>query len=184
VRDVASPGFTETLERLWLEEGGFDACIYCAGIGSVLKLPNLSNEARVFDVNLTAMVRTMEVLVPRWIERRAGHFIGLSSLADCFYNTDAPSYSASKAGFSHYLVSMALKLRGYGITVTNVRFGFVDTKMAQASRRPLMITPEMAATHVLRCLERRPVQLSVPKLAAGFVQGVRWIQSLRVWAAS
>ena len=52
-------------------------CIYCAGIGSALTLPDPSHEARVFDVNLTGMVRTMEVLVPHWIERRAGHFVGL-----------------------------------------------------------------------------------------------------------
>jgi NAD(P)-dependent dehydrogenase (short-subunit alcohol dehydrogenase family) len=181
VHDVAAPGFTELLQRLWREENGFDACIYCAGIGSGLRLPDLSNEVRVFDVNLTGMVRTMEVLVPHWIERRAGHFVGLSSLADRFYNIEAPSYSASKAGFSHYLLSMALKLRGCGISVTNIRFGFVDTKMAQASKKPLMITPERAALHILGCLERRPMQLSVPRLAAAFVQGVRWMQGLRVW---
>jgi NAD(P)-dependent dehydrogenase (short-subunit alcohol dehydrogenase family) len=183
VRDVASPDYAESLQRLWLEEGGFDACIYCAGIGSALKLPDLSNESRVFDVNLTGMVRTMEVLVPHWIERGAGHFIGLSSLADRFYNFEAPSYSASKAGCSHYLISMAFALREYGIAVTNVRFGFVDTKMAKASKRPLMISAEAAAGHVLRCLDKRPVQLSVPKLAAGFVEGVRWMQLLRVWTA-
>jgi len=183
VHDVAAPGFLELLERLWHQEQGFDACVYCAGMGSSLTLPDLSNEARVFDVNLTAMVRTMEVLVPHWIDRRAGHFVGLSSLADGFYNSEAPSYSASKAGFSHYLLSMALRLRGSGITVTNIRFGFVDTKMAQAPRKPLMMTTEAAAAHVLRCLERRPMQLSVPKLAAAFVQGVRWMQTLRVWAA-
>jgi hypothetical protein len=78
---------------------------------------------------------------------------------------------------------MALKLRGSGISVTNIRFGFVDTKMAQASRKPLIITPEVAGGHVLKCLEKRPIQLSVPKLAATFVQGVQWMQSLRVWAA-
>ena len=105
------------------------------------------------------------------------------SLADSFYNSEAPSYSASKAGFSHYLLSMALRLRDSGIRVTNIRFGFVDTKLAQASRKPLMITTEAATGHVLRCLDKRPMQLSVPKLAAAFVQGVRWMQTLRLWAA-
>jgi NAD(P)-dependent dehydrogenase (short-subunit alcohol dehydrogenase family) len=182
VHDVTATGFTEVLQRFWREEHGFDACIYCAGIGSSLKLPDLSNEARVFDVNLTGMVRTMEVLVPHWIERRSGHFVGLSSLADRFYNVEAPSYSASKAGFSHYLLSMAPRLRGHGISVTNIRFGFVDTKMAQAPRKPLIMTPEAAAGHVVKCLEKRPMQLSVPRLAAAFVQSVRLVQSLRVWA--
>jgi len=150
-------------------------------MGSGLELPDLSNEARVFEVNLTAMVRTMKVLVPHWLERRAGHFIGLSSVADDFYNIDAPSYSASKSGFSNYLVSMGLKLRRHGVSVTNVRFGFVDTKMAKAPSRPLLISRDQAARHVIRCLERRPIQLSVPKLAGAFVRAVRWMQSVCVW---
>ena len=183
VQDVASPEYRKLLSRLVVEEGGFDACIYCAGIGSALKLPDLSNEAHVFAVNLTAMVETMEVLVPHWVERRSGHFIGLSSLADGIYSSDAPSYSASKAGFSNYLISMALRLRGTGIGVTTIRFGFVDTKMAQAPSKPLMITPATAARHVVKCLERRPVQLSVPKLAAAVTWAVGCLQSLRVWVA-
>jgi NAD(P)-dependent dehydrogenase (short-subunit alcohol dehydrogenase family) len=183
VCDVTADGFPELLRRLWREEDGFDACIYCAGIGSSLTLPDLSGEAHVIAVNFVAMVRTMEVLVPHWIERRAGHFVGLSSLADRFYNAGAPSYAASKAGFSHYLVSMAFRLREHGISVTNVRFGFVDTKMARATKRPLMIRPDAAARHILACLESRPIQISEPKLVAAFVQGVRWMQSWRVWAA-
>jgi hypothetical protein len=55
--------------------------------------------------------------------------------------------------------------------------------MAKAPQKPLMITPEAAAGHVLRCLEKRPLQLSVPRLAAAFVEGIRWMQVLRRWAA-
>jgi NAD(P)-dependent dehydrogenase (short-subunit alcohol dehydrogenase family) len=103
----------------------------------------------VFEVNLVGMVRTMEALVPDWIERRAGHFIGQSSLADDFYNAHAPSYSASKAAFSSYLVSMAFKLREYRLYVTSIRFGFVDTKMAKAPTRPLVMSRERAIRHVI-----------------------------------
>ena len=181
IQDVASPEYPKLLQRVLDEEGSFDACIYCTGIGSGLELPDLSNEPRVFEVNLLAMVRTMELLVPDWIERRAGHFIGLSSIADDLYNVHAPSYSASKAAFSSYLVAMAFKLRECGVSVTNVRFGFVDTKMAKAPTRPLMMSRERAARHVIRCLERRPIQLTVPKVMGLLVRVIRWTQSVRVW---
>lgn len=124
------------------------------------------------------MVETMEVLVPHWIDRKTGHFVGLSSLADGIYSPDAPSYSASKAGFSNYLLSMVLRLRGKGIGVTNIRFGFVDTKMAQSPSKPLMITPAAAARQVVKCLDRRPMQLSVPKLAAAVIWAIGCLQSL------
>jgi len=181
VADVTSHAYTEVLKCLLLEVGHFDAVIYCAGIGSELELPDLSKECQVFDVNLRAMVHTMALLVPHWLERKTGHFIGLSSIADDLYNADAPSYSASKAAFSNYLIGMGFKLAPLGIAVSNVRFGFVDTKMAKADKKPLMISVDVAAQHVLRCLGKRPLQLTVPKLAGAAVHAARWLQSLKVW---
>ncbi len=181
IMDVASPEYPKLLERLIEEEGPFDACIYCTGMGSGLELPDMSGEPRVFEVNLMGMVRTMEALVPGWIERGEGHFIGLSSLVDDIYNPHAPSYSASKAGFSNYLNSMAFKLRKLGIYVTNVRFGFVNTKMAKANVRPLMMTREKAARKVIRCLKTKPVQLSTPKIMGLLLRAIRNLQSFWVW---
>ena len=181
VQDVAAPEYPAVLQNLLAEEGPFDAGIFCAAIGSELKLPDLSHEARVIDVNFTAMVRTLAVMTPHWLEKKQGHFIGLSSLADDFYNAEAPSYTASKAGFSNYLVSMALKLKPHGLHVTNIRFGFVDTKLPKASWKPLMMTSDQAARHVLGCLKTKPMQLSVPKLVGAAIHGIRFVQSLRIW---
>jgi short-subunit dehydrogenase len=181
VQDIAAPEYPQVLENLLSTEGPFDACIFCAAIGSELRLPDLSQEAHVIEVNFTAMVRTLAALTPDWLQRGNGHFIGLSSLADDFYNPDAPSYTASKAGFSNYLVSMARKLRHRGVFVTNIRFGYVDTKLPKASWKPLMMTADQAARHVVRCLKTHPVQLSVPKLAGAAIHAIRMMQSLRVW---
>lgn len=181
VEDVTSAGYGPLLTRLAGQHNGFDACIYCAGIGSLLKLPDVSRESLVFEVNLVAMVRTLEALLPNWLERRAGHFIALSSLADDFYSSEAPSYSASKAAMSNYLLSMGLKVREFGIAMTNVRFGFVDTKMAKAPWKPMMMTREAAAARVVRCLDTRPLQLTTPKLMGAVVHALRLMQSLRVW---
>jgi hypothetical protein len=76
---------------------------------------------------------------------------------------------------------MALKLKSQGIYVTNIRFGFVDTKLPKASWKPLMMTAEQAAAHVIRCLTTKPMQLSAPKLLGLALHGIRWLQSLRVW---
>jgi hypothetical protein len=46
-------------------------------------------------------------------------------------SSEAPSYHASKAGSSNYLGGLASALKTKGVHVTNVRFGFVDTKMAK-----------------------------------------------------
>ncbi len=181
--DVTSSTYPELLQQLVSQDGPFDVCIYCAAIGSELVLPDLSREAQVVEVNFTAMVRTMAALTPDWIHRGSGHFIGLSSLADDFYNQDAPSYTASKSAFSNYLVSMALKLKSHGVSVTNIRFGYVDTKLPKAERKPMMMTTEKAAEYVLGCMKTKPIQFSVPKVIGAILQGLRWMQSLRVWTS-
>lgn len=180
VQDVAALDYPEVLQRIVTEEGPFDACIYCVGIGSGLKLPDMSKEAHVIDVNFTAMVRTLAVLVPTWMSHHRGHFIGISSLADELYSHTSPSYTASKAGFSHYLVSIAMALKPHGIHVTNIRFGYVDTKLPKAEWKPFMMSADRAAVHVVRCLETKPVQLSVPKIAGACARVIRWFQSVRV----
>ena len=55
--------------------------------------------------------------------------------------------------------------------------------MAKAPQKPLMITPEGGRRPRPQVPEKRPLQLSVPRLAAAFVQGIRWMQVLRLWAA-
>ena len=116
-----------------------DLCIYCAGIGERLDLSDMKREAEVMDVNLLGMVKTASLLIPFMVKRKKGHFIGLSSVSDELLSAEAPSYHASKAGFSNYLEGLALALRPEGVHVTNLRFGFVDTKMAKGNVKPFMI---------------------------------------------
>lgn len=66
--------------------------------------------------------------------------IGVSSLAVELLSAEAPSYHASKAGFSNYLGGLALALKPKGVYVTNVRLGFVDTKMAKGDFNPFMMS--------------------------------------------
>jgi NAD(P)-dependent dehydrogenase (short-subunit alcohol dehydrogenase family) len=103
------------------------------------------------------------------VERGSGHFIGLSSVADVLLSAEAPSYHSSKAGFTSYLESLALALRPRGIYVSNVRFGFVDTKMAKGDVKPFMMTVDRAAGHMVDCIHRKPVRLTAPRIVIPLV---------------
>ncbi|GJL66288.1 MAG: hypothetical protein NPIRA05_12590 [Nitrospirales bacterium] len=67
--------------------------------------------------------------------------------------------------------------------MTNIRFGYVDTKLPGAARKPLMMSIAQATDYVLRCMKTRPIQLSVPKLAGAILCSLRWMQSFRVWTS-
>lgn len=164
--DVASPEYPQRLADVIAAHGGFDVCIYLAGIGHGFDVEDLPGDRQVFAVNLIAVLHTIEAIVPAMRRRGGGHIIALSSLADQLVIKDAISYSASKAGLSSYLKGLRLALRPHQIAVTNVRFGFVDTKMADAPVKPLMISVEKAAKKLLQTLETLPAQLAYPRSAA------------------
>jgi NAD(P)-dependent dehydrogenase (short-subunit alcohol dehydrogenase family) len=179
VADVRSPTFGEALRELSTAQA-LDTCIYCAGIGEPIDPEDLTSDLRVFDVNLMGAVATAAIVIPAMVRAGSGHFVVLSSQADEISSPQAPSYAASKAALSSYFEGLALALRPRGVAVTNVRFGFVDTKMAKASARPFLISAEKAASVVVRALRARPVRITYPLRMAILVAILRWFGRWRV----
>jgi len=158
------------LKKIVKDEDVPDLCVYCPGIGELLDLDDMETDLRTFDVNLIGMVRTASVVIPVMEEKGAGHFIGLSSFADAMLSYDSPAYHASKAGFSSYLESMALVLEDTPVKITNVRFGFVNTKMAKGDVKPFLISVEKAVDHLLKCIKKKPARYSAPKVVIPFIR--------------
>ncbi|MBN1621753.1 MAG: SDR family NAD(P)-dependent oxidoreductase [Endomicrobiales bacterium] len=164
VANVQDNNYVEHLKSIIDDNKPIDSCIYCAGIGELLDPSNMEKETEIFNVNLIGMVKTVTHVIPSMLRSGKGHFIGLSSVADEMLSSEAPSYHASKAGFSNYLESLALHLKPKGVFVTNVRFGFVDTKMAKSNIKPFMMSVDQAVIHLLKCIEKKPARYTAPKI--------------------
>lgn len=162
VLDVTAPGYRAALGGVVERRGPFDAAIYCAGVGELFRLDDVGAQRAAFEVNLLGAVDTFEVLAPAWRAARRGHFVVLSSLADKLVGPHAPAYNASKAAVTSYFESLALAVRPHGIAVTNVRLGFVDTKMAKSPVKPFLMSRDRAVRVVERALARRPIRRSAP----------------------
>lgn len=178
--EVQNVKYQDLLKSVLNKPENITLCVYCAGIGELLDFHNMETDIRVVDVNLISMVKTAAAVIPRMVDQGYGHFIGLSSFADDMLSYDAPGYHASKAGFSNYLESMALALKSRGVHVTNVRFGFVDTKMAKGNFRPLMMSVEKAVDHLVRCIDKKPIRYSAPRVAIPLVKFRKWMLNLKV----
>jgi NAD(P)-dependent dehydrogenase (short-subunit alcohol dehydrogenase family) len=174
VIDASSPTFREALTAV--VPARVDLCVYCAGIGEAFDPSDLAMDATTVRVNFEAMVSCAAAVIPSMVRARDGHFVGLSSIGDGV-SSDAPAYAASKAGVSSYLAGLALALRPKGVFVTNVRFGFVDTKMAKSPVKPWMISVDQACDVLARVLRTRPAVRSFPRKMAALV----WL--LDRWAA-
>jgi short-subunit dehydrogenase len=167
--------------RSVLENGDpIDLCVFCAGIGEILDLSNMESETKIIEVNLLGMVKTASYVIPLMVERGKGHFIGLSSLADELLSPEAPSYHASKAGFSNYLEGLGLALKSKGVHISNVRFGFVDTKMAKGDVKPFMMGVERATQHLISCIEKKPLRYTAPWIVIPLVKFRSWMLRLKI----
>ena len=173
VADVRDAEFVTHIKSV-LKTGPTDLCIYCAGIGELLDSSNMKAEVEVFNVNLMGMVKTASCVIPAMVENACGHFIGLSSVADGMLSPEAPSYHGSKAGFSSYLEGLALALKSRGVAVSNVRFGFVDTKMAKGDVRPFMMGVDRAVRHLLVCIDKKPIRYTAPWIVVPLVKFRGW----------
>lgn len=177
VADVSETAYVDLMNEL-VQIKSYDLCIYFAGIGELLDPLDMRAEAKIIDVNLTGMVKTAAAVIPGMVRRERGHFIGISSLADELFSAEAPSYHASKAGFSNYLGGLALALKSRGVNVTNVRFGFVDTKMAKGDVKPFMLSVEKAVDHLEICIRRRPVRYTAPRIAVPLIKFRKFMMNL------
>ncbi len=166
VQDVAEPAFRDILAGHLRHQPDIDLCVYSAGIGTDLDLENLASETRTFAVNVMGAVTATEIVLGHMIARDHGHFIGLSSTADVLWSAQVPAYTGSKAGISRYWEGLGLALRGRKVKITNVRFGFVDTKMAQAPFRPFLIDTDEAARFILAQVGKNRIRATKPHATA------------------
>ena len=167
--DIASPDYPELLSNI-VSENQIDLCIHFAGMGELFDPLDMSMEANIIEVNFTSMVKTAAAVVPVMVKQGSGHFIGLSSIADDLISAQAPSYHASKAGFTNYMKGIALALKSKNVHVTNVRFGFVDTKLAKGDIRPFMMSVEKSVDYIEHCMRAKPVNFTAPKIVIPLIK--------------
>jgi len=110
--------------------GRCDILVNNAGIGALgAPLYETSPETwdTVMDTNLRAPYLMIRALAPLMIAARSGHIINISSLAGHNPLKNGAAYAASKWGLNGLTYSVAEELREYGIRVSAVAPGSVDT---------------------------------------------------------
>ena len=111
-----------------------DHVVHCAAAGSGkfgFPFTNLSPSdwPRILEINILGMVNVAHVVTPHFIERRAGTFVFLASVAGQIGSQTDPPYSASKAANINFAQCMAKDLAKHGIRVNTVCPGMVQTPL-------------------------------------------------------
>jgi 3-oxoacyl-[acyl-carrier protein] reductase len=147
--------------------GGIDILVNNAGVGIFAPLHELREDDwdRVMNTNLKGVYLCSRAVAPQMIRRHGGHIINISSLAGKNAFARGGVYCASKWGLRGMTACMAEDLRGYGIRVSAVCPGTVETEFSPHAGKDAkkMLQPEDVA-HVVAMLLTQAAQSFVSEV--------------------
>lgn len=120
-----------------------DLLVNDAGIGiyAAFGTAALKDEERQLDLNVRAVVRLSHAAVRVMTERNHGRIVNVSSVAGFIPRGGNATYAASKAYVTLFSESLALQLRGAGVSVTAVHPGFTRTEFHQRANTDMSHVP-------------------------------------------
>ncbi|MGB7319079.1 MAG: SDR family NAD(P)-dependent oxidoreductase [Planktotalea sp.] len=147
--------------------GSIDGVIYNAGAYEPMRTQDWDQDSALsmVDVNFTGALRVLGHIAPQFAAQNQGDITLIGSLAGYRGLPAAIGYGASKAALISLAETMRHDLRGSGVTIRVVNPGFIKTRLTRKNTfsMPQLMSPEMAARHVLRAMERRRFRTDFPR---------------------
>lgn len=155
--DVTGNENREKIQQLIEQLGGLDILIYNAGYGDASKELNFDIENLTTKTNVNGFVEIVSYAFNYFVKQEYGQIAITSSIAGLRGNGWAPAYSASKSFISNYAEGLNIKAKRLRkeIVITDIRPGFIDTKMAKGNKQFWVIPKEKAADQIIRAIQKR-----------------------------
>ncbi len=111
------------------KERRIDVLVNNAGYGLMGPMETISIDKikKQFEVNFFGLIRITQAVLPQMRKQNSGHIINLSSIAGVRGITAADLYCASKFAVEGLTESMQVSMEGFGIKVSMIEPGPVDT---------------------------------------------------------
>ena len=125
---------------------------------------DLAKDEPQVRVNMLGCIAWGNAAARRFLPRKSGCFVGVSSVAGDRGRVGRPVYNASKAGMDTYLEALRNRLARHGVHVLTVKPGFVKTEMLKAAQgsTPFAIPPEQAAADIWKAIRKRKQVIYTP----------------------
>ena len=156
--------------------GDVDVAIANAGMGITgWATKTIGDAEQMMRVNYFGMLYLFEAVIPRMMERRSGRFAGIASLAGLRGLPTATGYSASKAAMQTFLEGARIEMKKFGVKVTTVNPGFVDTEMTQKNKfkMPFLMNADRAAKVIIDGIERGAPVVEFPRVMSMLTRAAR-----------
>lgn len=130
----------------------------------------------IIRVNFTSIVSLLTLLCPHLQRQGHGHIVVISSVAGDRGRQSNYVYGAAKAGLTVYLQGLRNRLYRFGVHVTTVKPGFVDTPMtAHMRKNVLFASPKRVAGAICRAVEKKKDEVYVPSFWFWVMRAIRAI---------
>jgi len=165
--DVQNVENTEVVFKQIVEEfGSIDLVIHCSGIGYENPELDWQKEQDTIKTNVLGATRIYDLAINLFKTQGFGHLVSISSIASLRGNRHSPAYFASKAFQVNYLESLYFKtkeIKGGKVFVTDIRPGFVDTRMALGEGIFWMASLEKASKQIYSAIKRKNRRVYISK---------------------
>lgn len=161
--DVTSP---DAVRNAVAAVGPVDGIIYNAGAYEPMRTTDWDADAALTmcNVNFIGAMRVLGEIVPQFIKAGHGDITLIGSLAGYRGLPAAIGYGASKAALISLAETMRHDLKGSGVVVRIVNPGFIKTRLTRKNdfRMPMLMSPEIAAKHVVKAMRSRRFRTDFP----------------------
>ncbi len=145
-----------------------DLIILNAGISRLFTVDNLEQNYDLvkesIDINYFGVMNCLKIIIPHFIKRKSGHIAIMASVAGYRGLPNSIAYSPTKAALINLAEVLKSELRQYGITVSLINPGFVDTDATKVNKFPMpsMVSIEYATKKIITGLEKSKYEIIFP----------------------
>lgn len=147
--------FNNAFEEVVKSFQNIDLAILCAGIGELNEPLDIKQELATLSTNVIGWTNAVDTLYNHFEKNGKGHLVTITSVGGLQPTPIAPSYSASKAFQINYTKSLQAKARKTAITITEIRPGLVDTRMAKGNGLFWVMPLEKVSKQIIRAIDTK-----------------------------
>jgi short-subunit dehydrogenase len=158
--------------------GPIELALFGAGMYVPFDIRNIDLEGfhKTMALNVNGVINGVAAVLPKMLERNAGHLAIMGSLFGYAGWPGNGSYGSSKAAVINLAESLKLELQATGVDVTVINPGFVDTQLNASydpKKKLFVMKKERCARKILERLPKRPYEIAFPLQVETFLKTVR-----------
>jgi len=155
------------VDRIETEHGPIARAVLNAGVYIPIKAeaPSYEDYAKTFAVNLNGTAACVSAVVPKFVERRSGQLVIVSSATAFGGMPTASAYGATKAALLNMAECLRIELHRFGVHVQCITPGFVETPAQDDNEfpKPFMVSAEKAAARMAGGMTSKRFEVTFPR---------------------